>query len=382
MGFTSSLSNDADRDGCEDNREDLDDDNDGAEDADDNCPLVAGTSTLGGVLGCTDGDEDGYADVIDTFPVDGTQWSDLDEDGYGDNLDGTQGDACPGQPGTSTKDRFGCADSDSDGWSNANDAFPQDNTQHLDTDGDGYGDAAVGFQPDACPATSGTSTQDRFGCLDGDGDGWSDANDAFPEESTQHADSDDDGYGDNAEGAEPDACPSTAGTSTETLFGCVDGDSDGWADSMDAFPDDERMWSDTDQDGYANQPDTELTDACPEDYGTSTEDALGCPDTDGDGWSNSADAYPEDATKHEASLLSEPIVFIGGPVVLVVILVLLMIGRRRGPTAALPTLPLEPQHPTVAPASPAGPPLPPEGLPPGWTMEQWAWYGEDYLKNR
>ena len=28
------------------------------------------------------------------------------------------------------------------------------------------------------------------------------------------------------------------------------------------------------------------------------------------------------------------------------------------------------------------PPLPPEGLPAGWTMEQWAWYGEDYLKNR
>ena len=42
----------------------------------------------------------------------------------------------------------------------------------------------------------------------------------------------------------------------------------------------------------------------PEVYGTSTEDALGCPDTDGDGWSNSADAYPEDAAKHEASLLT------------------------------------------------------------------------------
>jgi hypothetical protein len=27
-------------------------------------------------------------------------------------------------------------------------------------------------------------------------------------------------------------------------------------------------------------------------------------------------------------------------------------------------------------------PLPPEGLPEGWTMDQWAWYGEDYLKNR
>ncbi len=30
----------------------------------------------------------------------------------------------------------------------------------------------------------------------------------------------------------------------------------------------------------------------------------------------------------------------------------------------------------------AGPPLPAEGLPPGWTMEQWATYGEDYLNNR
>ena len=35
---------------------------------------------------------------------------------------------------------------------------------------------------------------------------------------------------------------------------------------------------------------------------------------------------------------------------------------------------------TQAPAQ--GPPLPPEGLPHGWTMEQWIWYGEDYLKNR
>ena len=32
--------------------------------------------------------------------------------------------------------------------------------------------------------------------------------------------------------------------------------------------------------------------------------------------------------------------------------------------------------------TPQGPPLPPEGLPPNWTMEQWAWYGEDYLRNR
>ena len=382
LGFTSSLSNDADRDGCEDNGEDFDDDNDGFADSEDACPLVAGSSSLGEVLGCADGDDDGYSDVIDVFPFDNTQWSDLDEDGYGDNPDGAQGDACPARAGTSTQDRFGCVDSDSDGWSNTNDAFPQDTTQHLDTDGDGFGDAAEGFQPDACPATAGTSTQDRFGCVDGDGDGWSDANDVYPEETTQWADSDGDGYGDNANGLQADGCPDQAGTSTEALYGCVDGDGDGWADTMDAYPDDLRLWSDIDEDGYADQAGTDLSDDCTEVFGTSTEDVLGCPDTDGDGWSNSADAYPEDATKHEASLFSEPFVFIGGPVVLVVLLLLLMVGRRRGPEAALPTLPVEPQRPTVAPALPVGPPLPPEGLPLGWTMDQWAWYGEDYLKNR
>ena len=49
--------------------------------------------------------------------------------------------------------------------------------------------------------------EDRFGCVDADDDGWSDVGDAFPEEPTQHADSDEDGYGDNAYGVEPDACP-------------------------------------------------------------------------------------------------------------------------------------------------------------------------------
>ena len=198
LGFTSSSSNDADRDGCEDSGEDTDDDNDGFNDGEDNCPQVAGTSSLGGVLGCADGDEDGYSDTTDAFPVDGTQWSDVDEDGYGDNPDGFQGDACPGSPGTSTNDRFGCADTDNDGWSNANDAFPTISSQHLDTDADGYGDSSIGFQPDACPATAGTSTQDRFGCVDADDDGWSDVNDAFPEEPTQHSDADDDGFGDDA----------------------------------------------------------------------------------------------------------------------------------------------------------------------------------------
>ncbi|MBT5025791.1 MAG: lytic transglycosylase, partial [Euryarchaeota archaeon] len=46
-------------------------------------------------------------------------------------------------------------------------------------------------------------------------------------------------------------------------------------------------------------------------------------------------------------------------------------------------LPIQPLPALNAPVeSPAAPPLPPEGLPAGWTMEQWTWYGADYLKNR
>ena len=31
------------------------------------------------------------------------------------------------------------------------------------------------------------------------------------------------------------------------------------------------------------------------------------------------------------------------------------------------------------PVAPIGPPLPATGLPPGWTMEQWQYYGQQYL---
>jgi len=34
------------------------------------------------------------------------------------------------------------------------------------------------------------------------------------------------------------------------------------------------------------------------------------------------------------------------------------------------------------PAAPAAPPLPPGGLPPGWTMEQWQYYGHQWLANQ
>lgn len=64
----------------------------------------------------------------------------------------TTQDDCPEVDGDSTEDRFGCLDSDGDGWSNPDedwtinngaDAFISDNTQWKDLDRDGYGDNAT-----------------------------------------------------------------------------------------------------------------------------------------------------------------------------------------------------------------------------------------------
>ena len=102
---------------------------------------------------------------------------DSDEDGFIDNEDD-----CEDLVGTSTNDRKGCTDSDSDGWSdpdfgwgpqNGADAFVSEVTQWLDSDNDGYGDNLEGFEGDHCPFRRGYSIQDRYGCLDSDGDGYS-----------------------------------------------------------------------------------------------------------------------------------------------------------------------------------------------------------------
>ena len=287
----------------------------------DACPSVGGTSTFDR-LGCFDSDEDGYSDSdatwnagsgADYFPNDPTQWTDFDDDGFGDNwgnstwtdrqsswpgemvTDATTQDACPIRAGTSWKaDTFGCPDSDGDGWYDLMDAFANDATQWEDADMDGYGDNASGNEPDACPLIPGNSTSDRFGCIDTDGDGYSNADlswgydmggDALPNEPTQWADGDNDGYGENPNGLTPDACPTVRDTSFIDRFGCKDTDGDGISD-----PDD--VW--TLADG---------ADACAAGSGNSTADRIGCFDGDGDGYSNpagdwtvgdGADAYPED----------------------------------------------------------------------------------------
>ena len=269
----------------------------------DACPGEAGTSTVG-LLGCVDDDGDGYANLTDDFPNDPTRWVDTDGDGYDDAED-----QCPLTFGNSTTDRTGCVDSDGDGvsdptlpvgntsgWnaSDGADAFPFEPTQSADSDNDGYGDNPVGFEADVCPAEAGSSSVDRFGCVDEDGDGVSDANDAFLGEPTQWADGDGDGYGDNPNGSQPDACPVEAGTSTLGTFGCVDGDGDGASDTSDLWPSDASQWFDSDGDGYGDEPSGTDGDSCPNQMGTSTNGGtFGCPDQDADGWADSEDSFPQ-----------------------------------------------------------------------------------------
>ena len=267
----------------------------------DACYGVVGNSTKGNRYGCIDSDGDGWDDTIDELPMLKHQWLDQDGDGYGDNATGPQPDACPGEPGTSTVDRYGCVDSDGDGISDENDAFPDDATRSSDIDGDGYDDLE-----DACMLVNGTSSVDRLGCKDSDGDGYSDGDgtwssvdgaDAFPDEATQHADQDSDGFGDNAAGFQADDCPTTPGTSFRDVFGCEDEDNDGMSDSTDAFMGDSTQWNDTDGDGFGDELNGTQGDACPEASGTSTNDVFGCVDSDGDGYSDANDVWPDDSTQ-------------------------------------------------------------------------------------
>jgi len=264
----------------------------------------------------------GFADAFpggptaDCGPLCFTQWHDVDGDGFGDNQSTSswEPDSCPATPGSSTYDRWGCPDRDGDGASDPNiglgwlphpapsgaDAFPDEPTQWEDSDGDGFGDEPIGFEADSCRYVPGTSSGDRFGCTDTDGDGFSDQGDRFSHDATQWMDSDMDGYGDNADGHQPDACPYSPvsrGVSMIDRKGCPDTDGDGYSDADeewpaspdgwgDAFPTNRVQWSDIDGDGFGDNPIGKIRDDCKTISGRSTIDIQGCPDGDGDGYSD------------------------------------------------------------------------------------------------
>ena len=216
------------------------------------CPTRAGNSPNPLTRGCPDTDGDGFVDPEDAFPENPLQWSDQDGDGYGDEVNRPGGDDCPDLFGLSNQNnRYGCLDSDGDGWADEDDTFPQDGDQWVDTDGDGYGDNyfwTLTFIEDQDNPDRFIELRQQSGDAfpdfssewsDQDGDGYGDNfSDAFPLEVTQWNDQDDDGYGDNfTSGAfQPDDCETVPGQSYRDVFGCLDSDLDGMSDTSDPCP--------------------------------------------------------------------------------------------------------------------------------------------------
>ena len=174
-------------------------------------------------------------------------------------------------------------DSDKDLIFDKIDDLPNLSGQWSDSDGDGYGDSPLGPQFDSCPLDDRTSSLVVFGCVDYD----------------------DDGYADSI-----DTCNNIRGYSWLGRTGCGDFDQDGWSDnkisyqSGDIFTDNWKQVFDSDGDGYGDNhgPDccdtwydanAQLGDAFPYDY----KQYL---DWDGDGFGdNTSDLIGGDRCRFE-----------------------------------------------------------------------------------
>ena len=129
----------------------------------------------------SDDDNDGVADADDAFPLDSSETLDSDRDGIGDNED---------------------RDDDNDLILDVDDKFPLDPEESLDLDLDGIGnnadtdDDGDGVIDVEDPQPSNPNIN---GNEDTDGDGYRDRDDAFPFDPTENNDVDGDGIGDVAD---------------------------------------------------------------------------------------------------------------------------------------------------------------------------------------
>jgi hypothetical protein len=192
------------------------------------CMLIGNASADVGVFGSSrfgsaqwaeplDTDNDGVSDSNDAFPTDPSETSDFDLDGIGDNAD---------------------SDDDNDGVADSSDALPFDATESVDTDGDGVGNNA-----DADDDNDGLSDAEEVDLgtnpllIDTDNDGVNDPDDEYPLDASESADSDGDGVADGL-----DAFPNDPGETTDTdgdgqgNNADIDDDNDGISDLLDPEP--------------------------------------------------------------------------------------------------------------------------------------------------
>ncbi|HSC76014.1 MAG TPA: thrombospondin type 3 repeat-containing protein [Pseudomonadales bacterium] len=215
----------------------------------DNCPTVSNADQLN-----SDGDAQGNA--CDQFPLDASEFLDIDNDGIGNNAD---------------------TDDDNDGVLDINDAYPLDPTRSvLDSDSDGIGNTV-----DNCPSISNADqlntdgdTQGNVCDVDDDNDGVVDVGDAFPLDNSESVDTDGDGIGNNADPTPNgdtdndgldnniDNCISVSNTDQLNTDGDAQGnacdsddDNDGVPDVSDAFPLDVSEFADSDGDGIGDNSD-------------------------------------------------------------------------------------------------------------------------------
>ena len=186
-------------------------------------------------------------------------------------------------------------DADGDGVVDCADAFPSDSSEWADVDGDGTGNNAD---------------------LDADGDEVNDASDAFPLDFSESIDTDGDGIGNNRDINDDgdalddwrDVFPLDASEQLDTDSDGIgnnadpDDDNDDVSDSLDVFPLDSSESVDTDGDGVGNN--TETDDDC--DCVADTDDVFPLDeteslDTDSDGVGNNADVFPNDSSESQDS---------------------------------------------------------------------------------
>jgi len=282
---------------------DTDDDNDGHPD-----PACVGSASGLDYVDCATSDED-------TFPYDSAEWSDSDEDRIGDNSDMDDDndgwwDSCDAQDWLDAQSVMQIEGnnyfpSTDDGLASncpgQTDAFPDDATEWVDTDGDGVGnnadldDDADGWL-DSEEGACGTDSLDASSLpldtdgdgicdvtdADDDGDGLDDNLDAFPLDTSETSDLDGNGIGDNldpdddGDGWDDEVEPGCGSDPDDSFSVPSDNDGDGSCDEVDT--DDDNDGIDDDIDAFPNNP-LETEDSDGDGIGDNSDN-----DDDGDGW--------------------------------------------------------------------------------------------------